>query len=110
MMRRDAELLAQRLELRERIAQERALLRRDLRPLAQSLDVRSRVDGLLGRAREFATRNPLVVAGVGAALLIFKPRMLLRLTQQGLLLWRTWRSVRSLLPASLLASIGSLLR
>lgn len=109
-MRRTTELQVQRALLRRRIADERAMLGRALQPVARSLDMRSRVDGLLHQASAFATRNPLAVAAAAAALVIFKPRLLLRVAQRGLLLWRTWRSVRSLLPASVLARAADFLR
>lgn len=105
-----AELRAQRAQLRERIAHERAQFHDAWQPVVQAMDVRSRVDGLLGQMRGFAERNPLAVAGAVVALVIFKPRMLLRVAQQGLLLWRTWRSVRGLLPASLLSMVRGFLR
>lgn len=110
MMRREIELQMQRAQLRARIAQERAQLTRQTMPVAQALDVRSRVEGLVDRAKSFVVANPLVVAGVVAGLVVFKPRTLLRLSQQGLVAWRTWRSMRTLLPASLLSQLTSFLR
>ncbi len=110
MMQREIELKAQRAQLLARIAQERALLTRQTVPVSQSLDVRTRVNSVVDQIRDFVMRNPLVVAGAVAGLVIFKPRTLLRLSQQGLLAWRTWRSVRALLPPSLLAGLGSFLR
>jgi hypothetical protein len=109
-MRRDAELAAQRAELRRRIADERAALRREVQPVAQALDVRSRINDVLKHFKQFAMRNPLAVAGTAAALVIFKPRMLLRVAQQGLMLWRTWRSVRSVVPPSVLSRLTGFLR
>ena len=109
-MPRAAELQAQRAQLRERIARERVQLHNAWQPVVQAMDVRSRVDGLLGQARGFAERHPLAVAGAVVALVVFKPRLLLRVAQQGLLLWRTWRTVRGLLPPSLLSRVLGVLR
>ncbi len=106
MMRREIELQMQRAQLLARIAQERAQLTRQTAPVAQALDVRSRVEGVVDRVKAFVIGNPLAVAG----LVVFKPRTLLRLSQKGLVAWRTWRSVRALLPPSLLAQLTSFLR
>ncbi len=110
MMRREIELQMQRAQLLARIAQERAQLTRQTAPVAQALDVRSRVEGVVDRVKAFVVSNPLVVAAAVAGLVVFKPRTLLRLSQKGLVAWRTWRSVRALLPPSLLAQLTSFLR
>lgn len=110
MMRREIELQMQRAQLLARIAQERAQLTRQTAPVAQALDVRSRVEGVVDRVKAFVVGNPLVVAAAIAGLVVFKPRTLLHLSQKGLVAWRTWRSVRALLPPSLLSQLTSFLR
>lgn len=98
MQQRLIELHQQRGRLLERIAVQRNELARLSAPLAGVVDLGQRVGGLVQQARAFVLRHPVAVAVAAGALVLLRPRAVLRWSGRGLLAWRTWRSVRPLLP------------
>lgn len=94
---REAELLARRAVLRERIAQQRHQLAGHTRPLAQlcaRVDAaRAALSSLATRIMELAQRHPLATAAAVAALIAARPKRALRWT---LRLWGLWRSLAPL--------------
>ena len=53
---------------------------------------------LLQQGKEFVLAHPYAVGTAALGLVVFKPRFMLRWAQRGLLAWRTWRSLRGLVP------------
>lgn len=89
------ELAERRGRLRERIAAERARLARDAMPLGALLVT---VDHSLAMARKgmtFVRQHPYTVGALVATAFLFKPRYIWRATQLGLIVWRTWRGLRT---------------
>ena len=97
------ELYVQRGRLRERIAAQRGQLARELAPLHDALDKVDRTRALLHYARQWIFANPGIVAAVGVALVIWRPRTLLRTARLGFFAWRNWRRWRDLLQIGLTA-------
>ncbi|MHB1248927.1 MAG: YqjK family protein [Polaromonas sp.] len=95
------ELHQQRGRLLERIASQRAALAWQLQPLRSASDTADRVLALLRGGVEYLKSHPLPVALAVLALVLLKPRRALRWAGRGLFLWRSWRALRTWLPASL---------
>lgn len=102
------ELHQQRGRLLERIASQRQLLVQQMAPLQGALDVSDRTARLVQDAKAFVQNHPLGVALAIAALVVFKPRTVLRWTQRGLFAWRTWRGLHTLVPGFLLNRLRKL--
>ena len=102
------ELHQQRGRLLERIASQRQLLVQQMAPLQGALDVSERTARLVQDAKAFVQNHPLGVALAIAALVVFKPRTVLRWTQRGLFAWRTWRGLHTLVPGFLLNRLRKL--
>ena len=98
MQQRLIELHQQRGRLLERIATQRGELALQVEPLGRMFELGERVAGLAREVRAFALRHPVAVAAAAGALVLLRPRAVLRWSGRGLLAWRTWRSVRPLLP------------
>lgn len=96
--RREAELLARRAALRERIAHERARLADAVQPIAAAL---SRVDALRavilsvsGKTAAWVRNHPLWLAAAGAGLIALKPRRVLRWGARAWMLLRLYMRLR----------------
>jgi hypothetical protein len=90
------ELYVQRGRLRERIAAQRTQLAHELVPLHDALDKVDRTRALLHLARQWVIAHPGIVAAVSVALVIWRPRTLLRTARLGFFAWRNWRRWRDL--------------
>ncbi len=113
MQERLIELHQQRGRLLERIAVQRNTLSRQLAPLQGVLNIGDRVSDRAARlvqdGKGFVQRHPLAIAAAVAAVVVLKPRTVLRWTRRGLSVWRTWRSVQTLVPGFLLKQFRNLL-
>ena len=109
MQTRLIELHRERGRLLERIAAQRHALSQQLTPLRGVLNVSDRAARLAQEGKSFVRQHPLAVSAVVAALVLLKPRTVLRWTQRGLLAWRTWRSIHTLIPGFLLKQFRNLL-
>lgn len=101
MQARLIELHQQRGRLLERIAHQRVTLAAQMVPLAGPLALPERLVHLVQNGKAFVRQHPYLVGTGIAAVVLLKPRWVWRWTQRGLLAWRTWRSVRGMLPAVL---------
>mgnify|MGYP000234513830 CR=1 FL=1 len=88
------ELYIERGRLRERIGAQRAQLAQELKPLGEALDAVDRARALLHRAGLWMVANPGIVAAVGVAVLVWRPRAVLRTAGKGLYVWRNWKQWR----------------
>lgn len=113
MQTRLIELHQQRGRLLERIAAQRSALSRQLAPLQGVLHIGDRVGERATRmvqdGKGFMQQHPLAVAAVVAAVVLLKPRTVMRWGRRGLSVWRTWRSVQTLVPGFLLKQFRNLL-
>lgn len=101
MQTRLIELHQQRGRLQERIAQQRARLRQQLAPLQGALALPQRILNAKQEGMALARKYPLVVGGVIVALVVLRPRGVLRWAGRALGAWRTWRSVSAMVPGFL---------
>ena len=84
------ELYVRRGQLRERIRVQREQLPHTLAPLANALHNVDRTRALLQLARAWMLNNPGLVATVAVAVLVWRPRAVLRTLGRGLSVWRNW--------------------
>ena len=98
MQTRLIELHQQRGRLQERIAHQRAAVRQQLAPLQGVLAVPQRILRIQQEGIAFARQHPLAVGGVILALVVLRPRFVLRWTGRAVAAWRTWRTVSGLVP------------
>jgi hypothetical protein len=103
------ELHQQRGRLLERIAAQRQVLSQQLAPLQGALDVSDRTTRLVQDAKTFVQKHPLGVALAIVAMMVLKPRTVLRWTQRGFFAWRTWRGLHALVPGFVLDRLRKLL-
>jgi YqjK-like protein len=89
------ELYVQRGRLRERIGAQRQLIARDLAPLASALGLADRGMAWLHRARAYVQAHPGVVVAVVVAVVVWRPRWVLRSLRWGIVAWRGWRAWRT---------------
>lgn len=101
MQPRLIELHQQRGRLQERIAQQRASLRQQLAPVRGVLEVPQRILKVKQEGIALARKHPLIVGGVIVALVVLRPRTVLRWAGRALGAWRTWRSVSGMIPGFL---------
>ncbi|MEO1765769.1 YqjK family protein [Thiobacter aerophilum] len=96
--RKEAELLARRAVLRERIRTQRQLLAQAAHPLAQACARVDRMHALssavFGQVRLFATRHPAWIAAALAVLIALRPRRLWRWGGRLFWLWQALRPIR----------------
>lgn len=90
------ELERERGRLQERIAAQRDALGLHLVPVQNLLQTGDRIADVLNTVRGFIGRHPLALGSLAAVALLRKPRSILRWGRRGLLLWRSWRAIRSL--------------
>ena len=99
MQARLIELHQQRGRLLERIAYQRETLTLRVEPLLGPLAWPGRLVGMLANGRLFVREHPYLVGTVAVAMVVFKPQFVLRWVRRGLLGWRTWSSLRGMVPA-----------
>ena len=109
MQTRLIELHQQRGRLQERIAVQRITLSQQLEPLRDVFNIGQRATRAVQEGKGFLRQHPLAIAAAVAAVVLFKPRTILRWTRRGLLAWRTWRGVQALVPHFLFKQFRSLL-
>jgi hypothetical protein len=102
------ELHQQRGRLQERIAAQRQVLSQQLAPLQSALDVSDRTTRLVQDAKDFVQKHPLGIGLAIVAMMVLKPRTVLRWTQRGLFAWRTWRGLHTLVPGFVLNRLRKL--
>ena len=95
------ELYVKRGQLRERIRVQREQLPHVLAPLAKALYTVDRARALLQQARLWMLNNPGIVAAVAVAVLVWRPRAVMRTLGRGLSVWRNWGRWRGWLLAGL---------
>jgi hypothetical protein len=110
MQARLIELHQQRGRLLERIAFQRQTLAREFEPLKLPLSLPGRLASRLREGQLFVREHPYLVGTLVTAIVVLKPRFILRWAQRGLLVWRTWRSLRGMLPPSVFPILRSALR
>lgn len=96
-----AELHRERARLTERIGAERAAVARQLAPFQRAAETSDKVSAFVVRVMDYARAHPLSLAAVLAAVAVFKPRTSLRWIKRGFIVWRGWRTLRSLQPLGL---------
>lgn len=106
MQQRLIELHQQRGRLLERAAMQRNLLARQVLPLKRVFSFSERVQEVAQQARSLAMRHPWALAAVLGALVVLRPRTVLRWGQRSLALWRGWRTVSGVVPAVLAKYVG----
>ncbi len=100
-----AELLYRRGQLVERIGHQRAALARDLAPVRSTLNTADQALGAARNGLHFLKAHPLVVTLLLSSLVAFKPGRVVRLLRRGLVVWKTWRTLRAWGPRSLSSSL-----
>lgn len=93
-----AELHEERGRLLERIAGQRAALSRQLAPLQKASDASERLMAVLRAGLKYLQTHPLPAALAVAALVLVKPGRSLRWAGRSLMLWRSWRMLRTWVP------------
>ncbi len=94
MDQRLVELYIERGRLRERIGVQRGQLVDTLAPLSNALHTVDRARALMDQAKQWLIANPGVVAAVAVAVVVWRPRRILRTVLWGFSVWRSlgrWR-------------------
>ncbi len=94
MNQRLIDLYVQRGRLRERIGVQRGLVARELAPLGTALQTVDRGRALLHQARLWLSAHPALVTTAAVALLVWRPRAVVRTVRRGFYLWRNWSRLR----------------
>lgn len=84
------ELYVARGRLRERIGQQRVQLAGTLTSVSRALHTIDRARALWDRARLWVRANPGVVAVAAVAVVVWRPRSILRSVVWGFSTWRSW--------------------
>lgn len=100
------DLHEQRGRLLERIAGQRLALGQQLAPLQRASDTGSRLFALLQAGVHYLRGHPLPVLAALSGLVLLKPRRAWRWLGHGLLVWRSWRTLRAWVPPSLWAALN----
>jgi len=95
MDKRLVELYVQRGRLRERIGVERGQFAHELAPLGEALDSMDRARALLHRTGLWIAAHPGIVALAVVAVVVWKPRAVLRSARWGFSIWRNWSQWRN---------------
>ena len=95
MQQRLIELQLQRGRLLERIAHQRDALGQQTEPVVRVLHFGDRVANIAGQCKRTVIENPLTTAAVLGAVVVMRPRAVLRWAQRGFFAWRSWNTVRS---------------
>ncbi|MES2951022.1 MAG: YqjK family protein [Pseudomonadota bacterium] len=93
------ELYVQRGRLRERINAQRGQLAHELAPVSSALQWVDRGRALVHQAQHWLAANPAVIAAVVVAVMVWRPRAVLRAARWGFATWRSWSRLRGLLRA-----------
>lgn len=94
MDQRLIDLYVQRGRLRERIGVQRAQVARELAPLGAALQTVDRGRLLLHQARLWLVAHPALATTAVVALLVWRPRAVLRTVRSGFALWRNWSRLK----------------
>jgi YqjK-like protein len=97
-------LLALHLErgrLLERIAHQRTTLAMQLAPLQKMSASAGRVMVTARSGLAYIRSHPAGVAAVLSTLVMLRPRGTWRLLRRGLVIWRSWRTLRALIPEAI---------
>lgn len=87
----------QRGRLQERISQQRVALAAELSPFVSILNTADQVVAGADKTRRWIGENPLI-AGIGLiAVIIWRPKGVLKLAKNGAVGWRAYRLIRRLL-------------
>lgn len=100
MNQRLIELYVQRGRLRERIGAQRGQLARELAPLAGGLQALDRARWRLRQAQSWLLAHPAIVSAALVALLVWRPRSVMRAARWGYSAWRGWARLRSWLNST----------
>ncbi len=100
MQERLIELHQQRGRLLERIAQQRQTLALQFEPLRAPLALPERLAQKFRQGQQFVLEHPYVVTTAVLAIAVFRPGFAWRWARRGLVAWRTWRTLRGLLPGA----------
>lgn len=104
---REAELIARRATLRERIAQERTRISEAARPLVAACvrmdQLRTTAAAMMAEGRQWVARHPLWLVAAVAFLIAARPRRTLRWTARLVALWRGYLGLRRVLDGWLTA-------
>ena len=96
------ELHLRRGQLIERIAHQRATLAHETAPIRTACDatdwVLATTRNTLRQTSELVQRHPAATVGLAAALIALKPRRAMRWLSRGLVVWKSWRTLRQWLP------------
>jgi hypothetical protein len=84
------ELYVERGRLRERIGSQRAQLAGTLAPLSQALHSVDRTRARMHRLQLWMAANPGIVAAVAVAVVVARPRLVVRSARWGFSVWRNW--------------------
>lgn len=95
------ELYVERGRLRERIGIQRAQLARELEPVVQAMHAMDRTRSRLHLVGQWMAAHPGIVAAVSVAVLVWRPRAVLKTAGKGVYLWRNWARWRDWLRIGL---------
>lgn len=95
MQQRLIELQLQRGRLLERIAHQRDALGQQTEPVVRVLQFGDRVADIARQCKRTVTENPLTTAAILGAVLVIRPRGVMRWVQRGFFAWRSWNTLRS---------------
>ena len=91
------ERAVRRGRLLERINQQRSALSVELAPVVGILNTADQVVAGAERTRRWVSKNPLIAGAGLIALLVWRPKGVLKLAKNGAVGWRAFRLLRSLL-------------
>lgn len=97
MQQRLIELQQQRGRLLERIASQRALLGRQSQPMTRVLHLGDRVGEMAAQCKRTALEHPVAVAVLVGAVVVLRPRTVLRWARRGFFAWRSWGAISSII-------------
>ncbi len=89
------ELYVQRGRLRERIGAQREQLGRDLAPLRVASDLADRTGSVLRQTQQWLSGHPTAVTALVVALVVWRPRAVLRSLRWAYSMWRGWSGLRN---------------
>ena len=85
---------------------QRLALARQVQPLVAPLALPARVAAQLRQGKAFLLAHPYVLGTAALGLVVLRPRYVMRWAQRGLSVWRTWRSLRGMVPVLLASLLG----
>jgi hypothetical protein len=93
------ELERERAKLLERIAMQRETLAEQLVPLVRVVRWGDRVAQTVQAGKRFVQDHPWAMGSIAALLALRRPKKLGRWARRGLFLWRSWRTVSSVVAS-----------